>query len=159
MAIERVKAYFETLGRAEEVREFDASSATVELAAAALQVEAARIAKTLAFEAQDGCALVVMAGDTKVDNRKFKQFFGKKAKLLPAEAVLAYTGHAVGGTCPFALATEVPVYLDESLRRLVTVFPACGSANSVIELTVDELFRYANAKAWIDVGKAMQELR
>lgn len=153
MAIERVRAYFETVGRAADVREFDVSSATVELAAAALQVEAARIAKTLAFEAEGGCALVVMAGDTKADNRKFKQFFGRKAKMLTAEAVLAYTGHAVGGTCPFALATEVPVYLDASLRRFTTVFPACGSANSAIELTPDELFRYANARGWIDVGK------
>lgn len=153
MAIERVKAYFRTVGREKDVREFDVSSATVELAAAALAVEPARIAKTLAFEAEGGCALVVMAGDTKVDNRKFKQYFGRKAKMLSAEDVLRYTGHAVGGTCPFALETQVSVYLDVSLQRFATVFPACGSAQSAIELTCAELFQYAGAQAWVDVGK------
>lgn len=153
MAIERVKAYFRALGREKDVLEFASSSATVELAAQALGTEAARIAKTLAFDAEDGCVLIVMAGDAKADNKKFKETFGVKAKMLPPEDVLARTGHAVGGTCPFALSADAPVYLDVSLKRFRTVFPACGSANSAIELTLEQLYSYSSAKGWIDVGK------
>lgn len=153
MSIEIVRDYFKELGRAQDVLEFEVSSATVELAAEALGVIGARIAKTLAFKMEDRCVLIVMAGDAKVDNKKFKEFFGCKAKMLPAEEVLLYTGHAVGGTCPFAIADDIPVYLDQSLQRFATVFPACGSSNSAIELSCAELFRYARATQWIDVGK------
>lgn len=158
MAIDRVKAFFATQGRENDVIEFATSSATVELAAEAAGVIPARIAKTLAFQAEETCLLIVMAGDAKVDNKKFKQYFGYKAKMLSAEDVLTYTGHAVGGTCPFALVQNIPVYLDESLRRFATVFPACGSSNSAIELSCDELFTYAKAIDWIDVGKSWQEV-
>lgn len=153
VAIERVKAYFRALGKEKDVLEFASSSATVELAARALGTEAARIAKTLAFHAGEGCVLIVMAGDAKADNKKFKEAFGVKAKMLAPEEVLAQTGHAVGGTCPFALSSDAPVYLDVSLQRFRTVFPACGSANSAIELTLEELFSYSSAKGWIDIGK------
>lgn len=153
MAIEVVRSYFKAFGREEDVLEFKVSSATVELAAEALGVIGARIAKTLAFKVQDSCVLIVMAGDAKVDNQKFKAFFGCKAKMLSAEEVLFYTGHAVGGTCPFALPPDIAVYLDQSLQRFATVFPACGSSNSAIELSCAELFRYGRAIEWIDVGK------
>lgn len=157
MAIEVVREYFRELGRTEDVLEFQVSSATVELAAAALQVIPARIAKTLAFQAENGCVLIVMAGDAKVDNQKFKAHFGRKAKMLTAEEVLRFTGHAIGGTCPFALATAAPVYLDVSLNRFVTVFPACGSANSAIELSCEELFNYTKAVEWVDTGKGWND--
>lgn len=153
MAIDRVKAYFRELGREGDVLEFEESSATVELAALALGVMPARIAKTLTFKTASSCVLIVMAGDAKVDNKKFKERFGCKAKMLTPEEVEAYTGHAVGGTCPFALATDAPVYLDVSLKRFQTVYPAAGSSRSAIELTLEELFDYAGALDWIDVGK------
>ena len=142
MAIEKVKEYFGALGLADKVMEFAVSSATVELAAAAIGTEGARIAKSLTFRGADGCCLmIVTAGDTKIDNPKFKQTFGCKAKMLSADEVLAETGHAVGGVCPFALPeTGVKVYLDESMKRFETVFPACGSANSAIELDCESLF-------------------
>lgn len=143
----------------DRILEFDVSSATVELAAQAVGVEGARICKTLSFkDGEQGCILVQTAGDTKIDNRKFKDTFGQKAKMLTAEEVLAFTGHAVGGVCAFAIENEnVKVYCDESLRRFATVFPACGSANSAIELTCEELFRYSHALAWIDVCKLPQQ--
>lgn len=158
MAIEKVKEYFGALGLADKVMEFAVSSATVELAAAAIGTEGARIAKSLTFRGADGCCLmIVTAGDTKIDNPKFKQTFGCKAKMLSADEVLAETGHAVGGVCPFALPEEgVKVYLDESMKRFETVFPACGSANSAIELDCDSLFTYSRALSWVDVCKIPQ---
>ena len=145
MSIEKVKAYFATLGREKEVMEFPVSSATVELAAQALSVEPARIAKTLSFQGEDEnhCILIVTAGD----------FFKMKARMLSPEKVAESTGHAIGGVCPFANPEGVRTYLDISLQRFDTVFPACGSSNSAIELHCDELFRYALAIQWIDVCK------
>ena len=135
------------------IREFDVSSATVELAAQALDCEPARIAKTLSFADGDGCLLVVTAGDQKIDNAKFKAAFGIKAKMLPAGDVLRLTGHAVGGVCPFALPEGVRVTLDMSLRRFPLVYPACGSANSAIGLTCEELEAYSRDAVWVDVCK------
>lgn len=157
MSIEKVRAYFTQLGLQNRILEFDVSSATVELAAQALGVEAKRIAKTLSFLTPGGCVLIVAAGDAKVDNKKFKAQFGTKAKMLAHDDVPEYIGHAVGGVCPFAVKPGVKVYLDASLRRFKTVFPACGSSNSAIELDCDTLFQYARAKAWVDVCKGWQE--
>ena len=157
MSIEKVRAYFEPLGIADRIREFPVSSATVELAAQALGVEGKRIAKTLSFLVGEQCVLIVAAGDAKVDNGKFKAQFHTKAKMLPHDQVPEYVGHAVGGVCPFAVKEGVAVYLDESLRRFETVFPACGSSNSAIELTIPELMAYADTDAWIDVCKGWQE--
>lgn len=151
---EKVKQYLKKFGLDARIRELDKSSATVELAAAALGCEPCRIAKTLSFAVGGGAVLVVAAGDAKIDNHKFKQFFGTKAKMLsPAEAEML-VGHAVGGVCPFALREGVTVYLDESLKRFSTVFPACGSSNSAIELTCAELEDCADqCKGWVDVCK------
>ena len=154
MAIEKVKEYFAKCGIADRVREFDVSSATVELAAAALGCEPCRIAKSLSFFVGDKPILVVTAGDVKVDNAKYKTRFGVKAKMLTFDEVEPTIGHGVGGVCPFALNDGVEVYLDESLKRFETVFPACGSANSAIELTIPELEKYSGFTAWIDVCKA-----
>lgn len=154
MSVEKVKAYFQTLGRADDVLEFSVSSATVELAAQALNVIPARIAKTLSFKVDDKCVLIVTAGDAKVDNPKYKAFFGTKARMLSPDEVLESTGHAVGGVCPFGVDNEkVTCYTDVSLRRFDTVYPAAGSSNSAIELTCDELFAYARSADWIDVCK------
>ncbi|NCB52134.1 MAG: YbaK/EbsC family protein [Clostridia bacterium] len=153
MSIEKGRAYFRQFGMEERVIEFEVSSATVELAAQALGVEGARIAKTLSFRMPEGCVLVVAAGDARIDNRKFKDFFHSKASMLSAEEVLELVGHPVGGVCPFGINDGVPVYLDESLKRFETVFPAVGSGQSAIELTLDELFEYSNASAWIEVCK------
>ena len=153
MSIERARAHLAQFGAEERILEFDESSATVELAAHALGVEPARIAKTLSFKAEDGALLVVAAGDARVDTRKFKDCFGIKAKMLTADEVLALVGHPVGGVCPFGINDDVPVCLDASLRRFETVFPAVGSGNSAIELTLDELYRFSGAKGWIDVCK------
>lgn len=153
MSIEKGRAYFRALGIEDRVREFDVSSATVELAAQALGVEGARIAKTLSFKLDDGCVLILAAGDARIDNRKYKDFFHTKARMLTPDEVLAMVGHPVGGVCPFGINDGVPVYLDESLRRFETVFPAVGSPSSAIELNLDELFRYSNALQWIDVCK------
>lgn len=153
MAIEKVKAYFKQYGMENRVQEFEVSSATVELAAEALHCEPCRIAKTLSFMVSDAPVLIVAAGDAKIDNPKYKAQFGTKAKMLtPAEAE-AMVGHAVGGVCPFAVNPGVTVYLDESLKRFQTVFPACGSGNSAIELTIPELEQYSAFTAWIDVCK------
>jgi prolyl-tRNA editing enzyme YbaK/EbsC (Cys-tRNA(Pro) deacylase) len=158
MAIEAVKEYFKQYDRERDVLEFEASSATVELAAQALQVEPARIAKTLSFRSENGCILIVTAGDSKVDNSKFKKEFGCKAKMLTPDAVLELTGHAVGGVCPFAITNpEVKIYIDVSIKRFTTVFPACGSSNSAIELTCDELYRYSQGLMWVDVCKGPAE--
>ena len=153
MSIEKVRAFFREKGIEDRVQEFPVSSATVELAAQALGVEGKRIAKTLSFLVGDQCVLIVAAGDAKVDNAKFKAQFHTKAKMLPHDQVPKYVGHAVGGVCPFAVKEGVAVYLDESLRRFETVFPACGSSNSAIELTIPELMAYADTDAWIDVCK------
>ena len=156
MAIEQVRQYFKPYGLDKHILEFDTSSATVELAAQAVGCEPARIAKTLSFKVGDTCVLIVTAGDAKVDNARYKAYFAAKAKMLAADEVPELTGHPVGGVCPFAVPKEVKVYLDESLKRFHTVFPACGSANSAIELTCGELYRYANAIEWIDVCKNWQ---
>lgn len=153
MAIEPVKAYFASLGRANDVREFAVSSATVELAAQALDVEPARIAKTLSFVTPEGCVLIVAAGDAKIDNAKYKAQFHCKAKMVDRESCEELTGHAAGGVCPFCNPDGVKVYTDVSLRRFETVYPACGSPNSAIGLTCDELYAYANSQSWIDVCK------
>ena len=155
MTIEKVKHFFAAEGKV--VIELSQSSATVELAARALNTEPARIAKTLSFAVNGSVVLVVAAGDMKIDNHKFKDYFHCKAKMLSDEEVLSATGHAVGGVCPFALPDPKPsVYLDVSLQRFETVFPACGSSNSAIELAPDELFRYAGAAAWIDICRPFE---
>ena len=156
MSIDVVRAYFNKLGMEDRVLEFPVSSATVELAAQALNCDPARIAKTLSFKVNDAPVLIVAAGDTKVDNSKFKGFFHTKAKMLTAEEVVELVGHAVGGVCPFAVKEGTTVYLDESLKRFQTVFPACGSANSAIELTIPELEQYSNFYEWVDVCKGWQ---
>ena len=153
MAIEKVKEYFARFGMEGRVREFAVSSATVELAAKALGCEPCRIAKTLSFMLGSGPILIVAAGDAKIDNPKYKAQFGAKAKMLTSDEVEALIGHGVGGVCPFAAKEGVAVYLDESLRRFETVFPACGSANSAIELTIEELERYSRFASWVDVCK------
>ena len=156
MSIERVKEYFRRCGMAERVLEFPVSSATVELAAAALGCEGCRIAKTLSFLVDGAPVLVVTAGDARVDNGKFKAFFHTKAKMLSPEEASTLVGHAVGGVCPFAVNEGVCTYLDVSLKRFDTVFPACGSSNSAIELTLLELEKHSGSKAWIDVCKGWQ---
>ena len=153
MSIEKGRAYFRQFGMEDRVQEFTVSSATVELAALALGVEGARIAKTLSFKKDDSCILILAAGDARIDNRKFKDKFHMKAKMLTADEVLELVGHPVGGVCPFGINEGIDVYLDESLKRFTTVFPAVGSANSAIELDLDELFKYSNAVEWIDVCK------
>ena len=156
MSIEKVRAYFRPLGLEERIRELEASSATVELAALALGVDGARIAKTLSFLVGDRCILIVTAGDARIDNHKYKARFGVKAKMPAHDEVPECTGHAVGGVCPFACKEGVSVYLDESLKRFRTVFPACGSANSAIELTIPELEQYSGCDEWVDVCKGWQ---
>ncbi|MBE6992313.1 MAG: YbaK/EbsC family protein [Ruminococcaceae bacterium] len=153
MSIERVRAYFRELGMEDRVLEFETSSATVELAAQTVGVIPARIAKTLSFKGPEGVILVVAAGDAKIDNKLYKSEFGLKAKMLTAEEAVELVGHAVGGVCPFATNDGVDVYLDDSMKRFDTVFPAAGSGNSAIELTCDELFKYSNAKKWVNVCK------
>ena len=156
MSIERVRAYFRDLGLEERIMEFDVSSATVELAAQALGCEGCRIAKTLSFMTGEGPILIVCAGDAKIDNPRYKARFGVKAKMLTPDDAVSLIGHAVGGVCPFAVGEGVAVYLDESLRRFETVYPACGSSNSAIELTIPELERYSGSEGWVDVCKAWQ---
>lgn len=151
MAIGQVKKWLEQWNAADRVMELDLSSATVELAARALGCEEQRIAKTLSFEAEDGCILIVAAGDAKVNNGKFKARFGKKPRMLPPDQVEEKTGHGVGGVCPFGVKEGVQVYLDDSLKRFETVFPACGSSNSAIEVTLPELEQFSEALGWVDV--------
>ena len=155
MSIEKVRAYFKTLGIEGRIQEFDVSSATVELAAQAVGVEGARIAKTLSFKLADRVLLIVCAGDAKVDNRRYKDQFGGKASMLSHDEASTLVGHAVGGVCPFAVNKGVEVYLDESLRRFATIFPAAGSSNSAIELTCGELEKYSGG-TWVDVCKGWQ---
>ena len=153
MSIEKVKAYFAALGMEDRVLEFPVSSATVELAAAALGCEPCRIAKTLSFSVGGAPILIVTAGDVKINNAAYKARFGAKAKMLTPDEAVSLIGHAVGGVCPFAVNEGVTVYLDESLRRFETVFPACGSSNSAIELTIPELEKYSAYTDWVDVCK------
>ena len=157
MSIEKVKAYFAEHGMEKRILEFPVSSATVELAAQALNCEPKRIAKTLSFRVGEQAILVVAAGDARVDNAKYKNRFGVKAKMLSHEEAAEMIGHAVGGVCPFAVKEGVAVYLDESLKRFPTVFPAAGSSNSAIELTIAELETYSRFTAWVDVCKGWQE--
>ncbi len=154
MSIELVKNYLSTYGLCDRVQEFEVSSATVDLAAAALGTEGARIAKSISiYGKEEGCLLIVCAGDQKIDNAKFKARFGFKPKMLSPEDALAMTGHAVGGVCPFALPEKVPVYLDRSLLRFDTVYPAAGSANSAVALSCQELEQASRALSWEDLCK------
>lgn len=156
MALEKVREYFKAYGMEERIREFEVSSATVALAAQALGCGPERIAKTLSFLVQESPVLIVAAGDVKIDNSKYKKQFGTKAKMLSPDQVSEMTGHQIGGVCPFAVNQGVKVYLDESLKRFDTVFPACGSSNSAIELTIPELEKYAKEEGWVDVCKLVE---
>ena len=153
MAIEQARAYFAQWGMEDKIQEFTVSSATVELAAQAVGCEPARIAKSLTFMVDGQCIMIVVAGDKKIDNGKYKGKFRAKAKMLTTEEVESMVGHAVGGVCPFGIKQGVKVYLDRSLQRFETVFPACGSSNSAIELTISELEKYAQNEEWVDVCK------
>ncbi len=156
MSIERVREYFKELGIEERIRELDVSSATVELAAIALGCDGCRIAKSLSFSVNGNAIIVVTAGDSKIDNAKYKACFGTKAKMLSPQEVIDLIGHKIGGVCPFAIPETVEVYLDSSLKRFETVFPACGSSSSAIELTIPELFEYSKAKCFVDVCKGWE---
>ena len=153
MAIDKVREYFKTYQMDDQILEFEVSSATVELAAEALHCEGKRIAKTMSFLVGDQPILIVTAGDTKIDNAKYKHFFGTKAKMLSFDEAEPLIGHAVGGVCPFAVNEGVEIYLDESLKRFDTVFPACGSSNSAIELSIKEVEEYSQYISWVDVCK------
>ena len=157
MSIERVKSYFSQFGMESRICELSQSSATVELAAQALGCAPCRIAKTLSFSLNGAPILIVTAGDARIDNAKYRGRFGAKAKMLTPEEAAALIGHAVGGVCPFAVNDGVTVYLDRSLKRFGTVFPACGSSNSAIELTLDELERYSSSPEWVDVCKGWED--
>lgn len=158
MSIDKVRAYFQKFGMENRIMEFDSSSATVELAAIAVGTAPERISKSLSFKGSDGYILILCAGDAKIDNRKFKDQFGFKAKMPSADEVLENIGHAIGGVCPFGINDDIDVYLDVSMQRFETVFPAAGSSNSAIELNLEELYKYSNAKAWIDVCKLPEVL-
>ena len=153
MSVATVREYLKQFDLDSKVEEFTESSATVELAAQALNTEGCRIAKTLSFSVNESPILIVAAGDAKVDNKKYKTYFGAKAKMLSPDDVVEKIGHAIGGVCPFGINDGVKVYLDKSLKRFETVFPACGSSNSAIELTPEELEKYSNFIEWIDVCK------
>lgn len=153
MSIEKVRKYFEKYGKENQILEFALSSATVELAAKALNTDEAKICKTLSFKTADGCILICTAGDVRIDNKKFKTAFGIKAKMLTPEEVEKYTGHKIGGVCPFAIENvSVKVYCDVSLRRFDLIFPACGSSNSAIRLTPEELFEFSHSLSWVDIS-------
>lgn len=152
MSIEKVKEYLKQFNRDNDIIELEQSSATVQLAAEALGVEPARIAKTLSFKTNEGAILIVTAGDARVDNKKFKQIFGIKAKMLSPDEVIGFTGHAIGGVCPFGIENEsVKIYLDKSIKRFETVYPACGSGNSAIKLTCIELEELSHCNGWVNV--------
>ena len=153
MSYQKVRDFLDSKGFTREIMTMPESTATVDLAAAAIGVEPDRIAKTLAFTQGEGCAVIVVSGRARIDNKKYKATFGTKAKMLSFEDTLAATGHAVGGVCPFAVNEGVKVYLDQCMKRFETVFPACGSSNSAIELTPEELEKYSGYKQWIDVCK------
>lgn len=152
MAIDKVREYFKKYNMEDRIQEFDVSSATVEEAAKALNTEGKRIAKSLSFKTKEKVFLIILAGDAKVNNAKYKAKFHEKAHMLTYEEVNDLIGHPVGGVCPFAIKENVDVYLDESLKRFKTVFPACGSPNSAIELTIPELEKTSNYKEWVDVS-------
>lgn len=157
MSLESVKAHLKKYERDQDILEFDTTSATVDQAAEAIGVSPAKIAKTLSFRGEGELGiLIVAAGDARIDNKKFRETFGMKARMLSAEEVTEQTGHVVGGVCPFGLVKDLDVYMDVSLKRFELVYPACGSRNSAIELTCEELYQYANAKNWIDVTKDWQ---
>ena len=151
MAIDKVREYFKQFGIDDKIQELELSSATVELAAKALNCEGQRIAKSLSFKVDDTPILVISAGDAKIDNAKYKSYFKSKAKMLSPDEVKDFIGHEIGGVCPFAINKGVKVYLDESLKRFNTVFPACGSSNSAIELTISELEKYSNFIEWVNI--------
>ena len=153
MSIEKVREYFKKNNMENRIKEFEVSSATVELAAKAVNCEPARIAKTLSFKINEKPILIVVAGDAKIDNHKYKERYGKKAKMLTHEEVLNLIGHPIGGVCPFAINDGVEVYLDELLKRFKTIYPACGSSNSAIELSIEELEKYSNYSSWVNVCK------
>jgi prolyl-tRNA editing enzyme YbaK/EbsC (Cys-tRNA(Pro) deacylase) len=153
MSLENVKLHFQHFGRENDILEMNTSTATVELAAQSLGVEPARIAKTISLKTPGNAMLIVTAGDTKIDNSKYKSEFGFKAKMLTPDEVIEFTGHEIGGVCPFGLINNLSVYLDISLKRFQTVFPACGSSNTAIELSCDELYKYSYGIKWVDVCK------
>ncbi|WP_313339779.1 YbaK/EbsC family protein [Sedimentibacter sp.] len=153
MSIEKVREYLKQFGKDQDILVMDESTATVELAARTLGTEEARIAKSLSFYNGDDAMIIVVAGDAKIDNKKFKEYFGFKARMLVPEDTVKFTGHAIGGVCPFALTENVTVYLDDSMKRFETMFPACGSGNSAIELTLNELEKISKSQKWIDVCK------
>ena len=154
MSIEKAREYLKKFNIQDRIREFSVSSATVELASRALNCEEARIAKTLSFKVDEKPILIVAAGDVRVDNSKYKNFFKTKTKMLTLEEVEPKIGHAIGGVCPFGINEGVKIYLDNSLKRFKSVFPACGSSNSAIELTIEELEKYCPFEAWVDVCKS-----
>lgn len=156
MSIERATAFFKQLGREQDILQFPVSSATVALAAEALHCEMALIAKSLSFMTPEGPTIIVIAGDRKLDNKKYKQEFHTKACMLKPDEVETLIGHGIGGVCPFGINDGVSVYIDESVKRFAFVYPACGSANSAIKLTPDELFTYSKAIRYIDVSKPME---
>lgn len=156
MSIQRVREWFDRFGMAHRIMEFPVSSATVALAARALGCEECRIAKTLSFHQGEKVVLIVTAGDRKIDNGKYKAKFGMKAKMLAFEEAEPLIGHGVGGVCPFGVNPGVEVWLDQSMKRFSTVFPACGSANSAIELNMEELEQYSGSLGWVDVCKPME---
>jgi prolyl-tRNA editing enzyme YbaK/EbsC (Cys-tRNA(Pro) deacylase) len=159
MSVEQVRAYLKRWNRDKDVVEMGISTATVELAAAALSVTPARIAKTISLRnsSESGAMLIVAAGDMKIDNRKFRSHFNFKPRMLGLEEVSKYTGHTIGGVCPFALPAGLEVYLDNSLKRFQTIFPACGSGNSLIELRLSELEEYSQSRGWIDICVSLSE--
>lgn len=153
MSIERVKSYFKNFNMEDQILEFDVSSATVELAAQAVGCEPARICKSLSFKIEERTILILASGDAKVDNKKYKTYFSSKAKMLSPDEVVERIGHAIGGVCPFGINAGVEVYLDDSMKRFEHVYPAAGSSNSAIKLTLPELEKYSNFKEWVDVCK------
>ena len=159
MSIEIARAYLEKLGMGDRISEFEVSSATVELAAKAVGVEPARICKTLSFKLKDGTGILIqVAGDARVDNKKYKEYFGEKAKMLSPEEVPQYTNHEIGGVCAFGVTRDdVRIYCDESMKRFETVLPACGASNSAAEFTPDDLFEVSHSIAWIDISKLPEE--
>lgn len=155
MSYEKIVAYFEEQGMRDRIKHFDSSCATVEEAANTIGVVPARIAKTLSFRTNEGCMLIVMAGDVGIDNKKFRHLFSMKARMLTQAEVEEQLDQQVGGVCPFAVADHIPVYIDISVQRFDTLFPACGSSTSVVELSPDELFFHGHAVQWVDVGKLL----
>lgn len=156
MSVEAVKKFFGEYGMEERIMEFETSSATVELAAAAVGCEPERIAKSISLLLEDKPVIIVVSGECRIDNRKYKNVFHEKAKMIPYDQVETYIGHAPGGVCPFGVKPEVTVYLDKSLKRFATVYPAAGSGNSAIELNMQELEKYAASSGWIDVCKGWE---